>query len=67
MPGMDGYEVLQNLKADDQTSNIPVILISSRTAPEDLNKGRELGSAGHIAKPFIPETVMEKIRKLTED
>ena len=61
MPEMDGYEVLSELKSDEETRKIPVIFISGLINPEDEKKGLELGAADYISKPFNAETVRMKI------
>ncbi|MCP4118087.1 MAG: response regulator [Desulfobacteraceae bacterium] len=53
MPGMDGYEVCNRLKADEQTKHIPVIMISAiRTESQDLVKGLNSGADAYLAKPI---------------
>jgi CheY-like chemotaxis protein len=52
MPGMDGFEVLEYLKASPATVNIPVIILSARAGSEDLARGLELGAADFLTKPF---------------
>ena len=62
MPEMDGYEVLSQLKSDEETRKIPVIFITGLISPEDEKKGLEMGAADYISKPFNAETVRMKIR-----
>ncbi|WP_027185436.1 GGDEF domain-containing response regulator [Desulfovibrio inopinatus] len=61
MPGMDGYEVLTQLKADPLLRDIPVIFITSRTSTEDEAKGFALGAVDYVGKPFIPEIVKARV------
>lgn len=55
MPGMDGYEVCQRLKANPQTVDIPVVFVSAREQSEDRIAGLELGAVDYITKPFNQE------------
>ena len=61
MPGMDGFEVLAQLKESDSMKNVPVIFISGRTDEEDEEKGLLLGAVDYIAKPFKKAIVMARI------
>ena len=53
MPDMDGYEVCQQLKANVDTREIPVIFISAFDNPDDVVRGFEVGGSDYITKPFI--------------
>ncbi|TVQ06520.1 MAG: response regulator [Leptolyngbya sp. DLM2.Bin27] len=57
MPGMDGFTVFERLKADAVTQAMPVILMTARTLPSDLQQFTTMGFAGVIVKPFNPLTV----------
>lgn len=52
MPGMDGYEVLAELKSDKTTSAIPVLLLSALDEPDSKTRGFELGACDYVTKPF---------------
>ena len=64
MPGMSGFEVLEALKASDQTKNIPVVLATGATSEEDVKRGFYLGAADYIKKPFDKDKVMQSVSKL---
>lgn len=51
MPGMDGYEVTQLIKADEKTRAIPVIMITALDGPEDKSKGMAVGAEAFLTKP----------------
>lgn len=61
MPDLDGYEVCKQLKADEQTSHIPVIFISALNEALDKVKAFALGGADYITKPFQVEEVLARI------
>ncbi|TEU16795.1 MAG: response regulator [Anaerolineales bacterium] len=61
MPEIDGYEVCQRLKADEQTRDIPVIFISARGETEDKVKAFAVGGVDYITKPFQGEEVLARI------
>lgn len=62
MPGVDGFEVCQRLKADEQTKNIPVIFVSALTQTVDITKGFEVGAVDYITKPVVPEILLAKLK-----
>lgn len=54
MPRMDGWEVLRRLKENDETSGIPVVLLTAKAGEEDQIRGWEEGILEYISKPFNP-------------
>ena len=57
MPGMDGYEVCRQLKANEQTSAIPVAFLTANNSNEDEERGLEIGAIDFIRKPISPQIV----------
>ena len=64
MPGVTGWDVAARLKADQATSNIPLVFLSARSQDEDKRKGEELGVAAYVSKPFDPVELVATIRRL---
>ncbi|MDD5175421.1 MAG: response regulator [Sterolibacterium sp.] len=62
MPGMDGYEICKQLKADEQTREIPVIFISALNETEDIVAAFQAGGTDYVTKPFQKEEVMARVR-----
>ncbi len=62
MPGMDGYEVLRRLRADERTSAIPVIFITGMCEAENEAKGLDMGAVDYILKPFRSAVVRARVR-----
>jgi sigma-B regulation protein RsbU (phosphoserine phosphatase) len=62
MPEMDGYEACSRLKADPNTSDIPIIFLTGKTSAEDEARGFELGAIDYIHKPFSPLVVQARVR-----
>ncbi|HNY30347.1 MAG TPA: response regulator [Fibrobacteria bacterium] len=61
MPGMDGYEVLAELKSDKATAHIPVLLLSALDEPDSKSKGFELGACDYVIKPFQLVEVLARL------
>jgi len=63
LPGIDGFEVLSKVKADSNTSNIPVIILSNLGQQEDIERGLKLGAADYLIKSqFDIDSIVEKVR-----
>ena len=66
MPGMNGYEVCQQLKADVKTQDIPVIFVTAKSEIDDEKQGLDLGAVDYITKPVSPAIVLARIRNHLE-
>ena len=66
MPGMDGYQVCEQLKKSPKTSNILVIFVSAKSEIEDETKGLTLGAVDYITKPISPPIVLARIKNHLE-
>lgn len=64
MPGMDGFEVLQAIKDDPETSDIPVVILSARRQEKDILGGLSLGAEDYIVKPFLPDELFLRVARL---
>ena len=62
MPGMDGIEVCRRLKADPQTRNIPVILVTAKTSNDDVVRGLNAGADDYVGKPYRQEILAARVR-----
>jgi len=62
MPGMDGWDVFHQLKADDISKNIPVIVVTARAQPIDRVLGLHIAKVdGYLCKPFHPKELQESV------
>jgi len=61
MPGMDGYQVLEHLHADDKLRGLPVIMISALDQLDTVVKSIELGAEDYLPKPFNPVVLRARI------
>jgi len=66
MPGMNGYAVLEHLRKDPVTRDIPVIFLTALNAARDEEHGLELGAADYITKPIRPAVVLARVRTQLE-
>ena len=64
LPGIDGFEVLSQMREESRLSSIPVIILSNLGQKEDVEKGMKLGAVDYLIKAhFTPGEIIEKIRK----
>ncbi|MDD2918007.1 response regulator [Rhodoferax sp.] len=61
MPGMDGFEVARQLKADPQTAHIPIIFMTGLTETEHLVAALEAGGVDYVTKPIKPKEVLARM------
>jgi len=64
MPRIDGYQVLWHLKQNTETRDIPVMMLTARTRPQDEEMARSLGASDYVLKPFSLEEVLDKTDRL---
>ena len=64
MPTMDGWHVLEAMKSDPETMDVPVVMLTARVQGEDQMRGWSGGAADYIMKPFSPVALLETIRSV---
>ncbi len=64
LPGMDGLDVCRTLRAQEETSAIPIIMLTAKAEESDRIVGLELGADDYITKPFSPNEVVARVRAL---
>lgn len=63
MPGMDGFQVAAALKSEPGTRDIPIVFLTARGREADRQRGKAVGSADYITKPFRPSRLVALIRE----
>ncbi len=64
MPGIDGVEVLRQIKSDAKAKKIPVLMLTTTDDPREINRCYDLGCNVYITKPVDPAAFIEAIRRL---
>jgi two-component system OmpR family response regulator len=64
MPGIDGPGLYRRMRARPETRDLPVVFITAKTSPRELEELRALGAAGTISKPFSPNALPEQLRAI---
>lgn len=64
LPGMSGIELARSLKRDNQTRDIPIIMLTARDEEEDRVRGLEIGADDYLGKPFSPRELVARIKAI---
>jgi CheY-like chemotaxis protein/MinD-like ATPase involved in chromosome partitioning or flagellar assembly len=64
LPGIDGFEVCQRLRAGVQTASIPILIISGKARQEDIAIGFKAGASDYLPKPAAPAVIIERVERL---
>ena len=64
MPVMGGLDLVKNLRADEATTKMPILMITTRSVKEDILQAVQAGVNGYILKPFTPRVLKEKIDQI---
>jgi len=67
MPEVDGYEVLRHIRANKATATLPVIFLTAKSTPADVEKGLALGANYYMTKPFSGLDLVRKVRLCLEE
>jgi len=67
MPRMDGFEFARNVRADEATKRIPIIMITSRTADKHRNHALEIGVNEYMGKPYQEDQLLALIKRYTQE
>lgn len=63
MPNMDGFELIKCIRGNDDYREIPIIILSSLSASEDIERGMSFGANSYLVKPFDPKRIQYEVAK----
>lgn len=61
MPNMNGFQLLSEIKKDEQLKHLPVLMVTAEARKEDIVMAAQQGAAGYIVKPFTKATLEDKV------
>nr|OGZ58165.1 MAG: hypothetical protein A2827_02740 [Candidatus Spechtbacteria bacterium RIFCSPHIGHO2_01_FULL_43_30]OGZ60233.1 MAG: hypothetical protein A3B96_02585 [Candidatus Spechtbacteria bacterium RIFCSPHIGHO2_02_FULL_43_15b] len=65
LPGIDGFEVLRNMKSDKEISDIPIIILSNLGQRDDIEQGLKLGARDYLIKAhFTPGEIVARVKEI---
>ena len=66
MPGMDGWQTLRMIRADDRLSDLPVVMFSVKGELSDKVQSLKDGASGYITKPFVVDELLARVKRVLE-
>ncbi|MBN9294870.1 MAG: response regulator [Flavobacteriia bacterium] len=66
MPGIDGYQVCEQLKGNPETAGIKIIFLSAKSGKEAIEKGLNVGADKYLTKPFNTKQIMQEVLDLLQ-
>lgn len=66
MPGMQGIDLLKEVRADDKLQGLPVLMVTAESKRDQIIEAAQAGVNGYVVKPFTAGTLEEKIHKIFE-
>ena len=66
MPRMDGYELLQHVRADARLRHVPIVMITSRAGQKHRKKARAAGANDYLTKPYQEPELVEKVSEMLD-
>ncbi len=66
MPGLDGLEVLEQIRADEELGGTLVLLLTAKAQESDVRRGYEAGADAYVRKPFSPAELSKRVRELLD-
>lgn len=66
LPGLNGFDVLQKIRADEETNHLKVIMLTTKNREEDLEKGFNLEVEDYMSKPFKPAELLMRVKKVLD-
>ncbi len=66
LPGMDGFELLENIRNKPHLTDVPVLMLTALGGESHVLRGLALGVNDYVTKPFSPKEVLARVRRLTD-
>ena len=63
LPDTDGFEIARQLKSDERTASVPILMLTALDREAQRKRGMDAGAVGYMTKPFDPDQLIDAIRK----
>jgi len=64
MPGIDGFYVCEQLRSNERSAALPIIVLSAKTDAESIQRGEEVGATKYLTKPVSPDDLTRHVREV---
>lgn len=64
LPGIDGLQVCRNLRGEQKTQHVPIVMVTAKGEETDIVTGLEVGADDYLTKPFSPKVLIARIRNI---
>ena len=66
LPNMDGFQLLEAVKAEESLRHLPVLMVTAEARKEDILRAAQGGAAGYVVKPFSKATLEDKVQRILQ-
>lgn len=63
MPNLDGFELIKSIRSSEEYEDVPIIVLSSLSGSEEIERGMNLGANSYLVKPFDPKRIQYEVAK----
>ncbi|MDH5501276.1 MAG: response regulator [Gammaproteobacteria bacterium] len=67
LPYVSGYQIIQDIRSNPLWQHVPIIVLSGKVLEQDIVKALDLGATDYVSKPFKPQELLARIRRVTSD
>lgn len=67
LPYVSGYQLITNIRDDPEWQHVPIIVVSGKVMEDDIVKALDLGANDYVTKPFRPEELLARMRRIVAD
>jgi len=67
LPYVSGYQLIEEIRSNHEWQNVPIVVLSAKVLEEDIVQALDLGANDYVAKPFRPEELLARLRRIVAD
>ena len=67
LPYVSGYQLIEEIRSNHDWQHVPIVVLSAKVLEEDIVQALDLGANDYVAKPFRPEELLARLRRIVAD